>query len=164
MGLSRYLRRVAAWMACFAVLAASLAPSISHALYAAGLSDYAPASPVDRHASHAPQAADSRHDGEHPPDMQSHSAHEHAVHSHHASAPGPDSSGGTDPDSHSSRLHFEHCPFCFTHAGSFGLAPFAAVIAAPNAGASILPVLFYHSPARLFAWTAAQPRAPPEFS
>ncbi|WP_334190449.1 DUF2946 domain-containing protein [Noviherbaspirillum sp.] len=164
MGLSRYLRRVAAWIACFAVLAASLAPSISHALYAAGLSDDAPASLIDQHSGHARQATDSSHDGGHPQDMGDHASHEHAVHSHHAAAHGPDTAGELSKDSHSSGLHFEHCPFCFTHAGSFGLAPFSAVIVAPAAGASILPVLFYRSPSRLFAWTAAQPRAPPVFA
>lgn len=160
MGMSRYLRRVAAWIACFAVLAASLAPSISHALYAAGLTDYAPASSAATHSLHSA----SLHDEEHLTDMQGDASHEHAAHSHHVSVHEPGPSGKMPQDSHSSALHFEHCPFCFTHAGSFGLAPFNAIIVVANAGSSTLPILFYRSPARLFAWTVSQPRAPPVLS
>lgn len=93
--------------------------------------------------------------------MQDHASHEHAAHSAQGAAHEPDPPGMTSPDSHSSGLHFEHCPFCFTHAGSFGLAPFTAVMATADTGASLLPILFYRSPERLFAWTVSQPRAPP---
>jgi hypothetical protein len=43
-GLTRHQRRIAAWIACFAVLLVSLAPSISHALVAAGFLDANPVS------------------------------------------------------------------------------------------------------------------------
>jgi hypothetical protein len=58
-------------------------------------------------------------------------------------------------------MHSEHCPFCLTHAGSFGLPPTAAfafpVVSVPPA----FPSLFYQSPRPLFIWAAAQSRAPP---
>lgn len=61
-------------------------------------------------------------------------------------------------------MHFEHCPFCFTHAGSVGLPPSAA-LTIPVAGSDLpLPSLFYQSPSPLFIWAAAQSRAPPYHS
>lgn len=61
-------------------------------------------------------------------------------------------------------MHFEHCPFCFTHAGSFGTPPSAEFTAPLLIGAAIQPTLFLHSPRPLFSWAAAQARAPPAFS
>lgn len=64
----------------------------------------------------------------------------------------------------SHELHFEHCPFCFTHAGSFALmASFAVQARLLPAGAQ-RPLLFYHSHQPLYAWASAQPRAPPTVS
>lgn len=60
-----------------------------------------------------------------------------------------------------SGLHLKHCPFCFTHAGSFALLPVDAPLIPPAAGSPIRPPLFLHSPRPLFAWRAARPRAPP---
>jgi hypothetical protein len=58
-------------------------------------------------------------------------------------------------------LHLDHCAFCLTHAGSFGLLPAAAIALpvldpAPDGPVPVLPV-----PRQLAAWTGAQPRAPP---
>ncbi len=58
-------------------------------------------------------------------------------------------------------MHFEHCPFCFTHAGSVGLPP-SAVLTLPIANNDVAaPSLFYQAPRPLFIWAAAQSRAPP---
>ncbi|MDB5823483.1 MAG: hypothetical protein JWR21_2187 [Herminiimonas sp.] len=193
-GLTRRQRRITAWIACFAVLLASLAPSISHALVAAGSlkpnpvwlaswsGDSAPRPAlVAPHASHMhgidmegmdkegtdlegmdkegkdlegmdmerTSAASPEVEGM--PTPKTHLAAEHASASH-------------SPASHSPATHFEHCPFCFTHAGSFGL-PFVASIVIPALGAAtIAPFLFYRAPRPLFAWTAPQSRAPPFLS
>jgi hypothetical protein len=58
-------------------------------------------------------------------------------------------------------MHFEHCPFCFMHAGSVGLPPSNA-LTLPIASSELpLPSLFYQVPRPLFIWAAAQSRAPP---
>lgn len=55
----------------------------------------------------------------------------------------------------------QHCPFCASHAGNFALpAPSLAALAA-DPGTTIAPFLFYRAPQPLFAWAAANPRAPP---
>ncbi|RZI42577.1 DUF2946 domain-containing protein [Herbaspirillum sp. HC18] len=57
-----------------------------------------------------------------------------------------------------------HCPFCITHADSFGFPPTAGfALPAPDAEQS-LPILYYQSPRPLFIWTAAHSRAPPVVS
>ncbi|MFN7835597.1 MAG: DUF2946 domain-containing protein [Burkholderiaceae bacterium] len=58
-------------------------------------------------------------------------------------------------------LHLEHCPFCLTHAGSFGLPPTVAFALPVASGSQALPSLFYQAPSPLFIWAAAQSRAPP---
>lgn len=55
----------------------------------------------------------------------------------------------------------EHCPYCFTHAGSFGLPPADLPVFALAGGADVLPPLYYAAPRPLFAWAGSQPRAPP---
>jgi hypothetical protein len=244
-GLTRHQRRIAAWIACFAVLLASLAPSISHALVLAGFLDANPVSPTAWSGVPAPRSALARPHASHmegmdiertsmestsventpmeSTSMASMSASEatppatrpapdtphgqgHHSHNHHAHLIAPDStalhqsdstavpppdntalaqtSGSPDgalpaspsattqtrtthsdaghtPAMHSPAMHFEHCPFCFTHAGSFGL-PFVASIVLPTVGAAaVAPLLFYRAPRPLFAWTAPQSRAPP---
>ena len=156
-GMTRHKRRIAAWIACFAVLLASLAPSISHALVAAGLSAANPVSLAAFAGVPAPTPTP---------------AMDHASHMEGMDMAGMDMAGMAETDaapspvshstaSHSPAMHFEHCPFCFTHAGTFGL-PVAASIVIPNPGAAaIAPLLFYRAPQPLFAWIAAQPRAPP---
>lgn len=58
-------------------------------------------------------------------------------------------------------LHFEHCSFCFTHAGSVGLPPAADLVLPVPIGTQPMPSLFYQSPRPLFVWATAQSRAPP---
>jgi len=65
------------------------------------------------------------------------------------------------PDDHG--MHFEHCPFCFTHAGSFGMPPAAKFSVPLISSSTAMPQLFLHSSDPLFVWTAAQARAPPAF-
>lgn len=153
--------KLAAWIAIFAVLLAALAPSISHALAAAGWNNplFLP-----QYAS----GADSL--GENSSAARLHDAqmHELCVASTDGSSDARAASLATpasSPHSHDDAdLHFEHCPFCFTHAGSFGLAA-AETFALPLAnGTCAMPALFYRAPAPLFAWTRSQPRAPPVFS
>lgn len=61
-------------------------------------------------------------------------------------------------------IHLKHCPLCLTHAASFAL-PSASHSVLPAVNASYpLPVLFYQSSRPLFAWSAAQARAPPVLS
>jgi hypothetical protein len=60
-------------------------------------------------------------------------------------------------------LHFEHCPYCFTHAGTFAM-PATPVFSLPVVKANFpFPQLYYQSSQPLFAWSSAQPRAPPLF-
>ncbi|MFL6718139.1 MAG: DUF2946 domain-containing protein [Burkholderiaceae bacterium] len=136
-------QRITTWIAIFAVLLASLAPSVSHALAASGWTGYLNeaerCSEGDEHASgHAAPM------------------HEHDVHASHEA---PASQSSADH-----ALHFEHCPFCFTHAGSFGTAPTAEFVTPLISGSAVLPLLFFHSPHPLFSWAAPQARAPPAFS
>jgi hypothetical protein len=57
--------------------------------------------------------------------------------------------------------HLGHCPLC----GQLGSAPALPVAESAGTlaptGADFLPALFAQSPSPLFAWAAAQPRAPP---
>ena len=56
---------------------------------------------------------------------------------------------------------FEHCPYCFTHAGSFALLPTADLPSAIPCTRAIFPPLFYRAPRTLFVWSSANPRGPP---
>jgi hypothetical protein len=151
-------KRFAAWIACFAVLLAALAPSISHVLYAAkGAEKIAATHSATHHGESVPTAKTEL------PDMASHDhgpaspvpAESDMADHHHASASHSPADKG---------MHFEHCPFCFTHAGSFGLSPAAALTHPVVSGSPEFPSLFYQSPQPLFVWAAAQARAPPVHS
>lgn len=142
MGGNRRRRGITAWIAIFAVLLATLAPSISHALAASGWTGYFGDTELC--------SADAN-DGENAAVDELHEAH--AQHEHE---------GAPALDDH--RLHFEHCQFCFTHAGSFGTPPTPEFVVPPLVGAAVLPNLFFHSPRPLFTWAAPQARAPPVFS
>lgn len=54
-----------------------------------------------------------------------------------------------------------HCPFCLPHAGTFALLPPATPVVVVLQQHETHPKLFYSAPRPLFAWTQAQPRAPP---
>jgi hypothetical protein len=56
----------------------------------------------------------------------------------------------------------EHCPFCATHAGSFGLAPVALKLFVPTAATYARPALHRCPAPHPHAALHARPRAPPE--
>jgi hypothetical protein len=114
------IRHLAAWIACFSILLAALAPTVSR-------------SRADICATANPVSA-----GE-----EDHTAH------HHSSTPAKPA------------LHFDHCPFCFTHAGSFGLVPLDSFTLPDASSYMLFPSLFYQSPHTLFVWATPQSRAPP---
>lgn len=128
--------RIAAWIACFAMLAAAFAPSISHMLAAMKSRDVSwleictvDGAKLIKVAAHVSPASSS-----------------------------------SSSSSSEKALHLEDCPFCSTHAGSVGL-PSAEIIAFPLLrGADLMPSLFYQAARPLFAWAAPQSRAPPAFS
>jgi Protein of unknown function (DUF2946) len=157
MGMNRQTRRWAAWIACFAILMASLAPSISHAMAAAGLSGYTILVAPSSSEAAIPHDMDLMHDH--------HASHGYGIHHHESLLPDASLATSHSPDSHSGGLHFEHCPFCFTHAGSFAIPISDTLISfAPAACAARMPVHFYQYTTRIFIWESAQPRAPPSFS
>jgi hypothetical protein len=123
---------VTAWIACFAILLAAIAPTISHGFVAnkdkvAGVSwlEICSAS-----AKKFVKVADSQ-----TPEK--------------PSVPIEKS------------MHFEHCPFCLTHADALDLPPALTVSFALAAVPQSLPLLFYRAPRPLFMWAPAQSRAPP---
>lgn len=54
-----------------------------------------------------------------------------------------------------------HCDWCATHAPGLGLLPSVATAQLPPAVLAAQPAAFWQAPRPLFAWAAAQPRAPP---
>jgi hypothetical protein len=132
MGLHRYKRRFTAWIACVALLLASLAPTISHALATQNKAGFLTSTEICSINGVKSQKAESK------PLRNS----------------APVDNG----------LHFEHCPFCFTHAGFFGPPPSGETVVPLVTGSPVRPALFSHSPDPLFAWVSAQPRAPPVVS
>lgn len=59
-------------------------------------------------------------------------------------------------------LHaFEHCPYCAAHATPPALPPPSAWHFPLQRAQPIFPALYYYSPSPLFAWSTANPRAPP---
>lgn len=74
---------------------------------------------------------------------------------------GDDGSGPLDAAPAAAASHLDHCPLCGL-GSSPPLAPSSAAIRlAPLALSQPVPALFLHAPRPLFAWAAAQPRAPP---
>jgi hypothetical protein len=59
---------------------------------------------------------------------------------------------------------FEHCPYCSLHANAVAIPATLLVVAWVEPVSAFLPVAFLAAPRTLFAWTSAQPRAPPHFS
>jgi len=70
-----------------------------------------------------------------------------------------DADGGGAPSTGAHLL--EHCPFCATGTPALGLPPTPLVELAPPLAGADTPPRFLQAPRTLFAWTAAQPRAPP---
>ncbi|WP_194711049.1 DUF2946 domain-containing protein [Noviherbaspirillum soli] len=126
---------MAAWLAMFAVVIASVAPTISHALAQSAQLSHAQIQIADEGA---------------PEDLCSTDADADADHAHaggHGPAPSP-------------ALHLEHCPFCHLHADALQV-PVVALPILPIATRPSRPLLFFLAPSLLHAWRSAQPRAPP---
>lgn len=124
-------RKLTAWIACFAILLAALAPSISHAVSAAQGSGAGWLEVCTTAGAKLVQVADAQNPSSLPAEK---------------------------------GMHFEHCPFCSTHAGSVYLPPNADFILPVVSDAPLLPSLYYQSPRPLFIWATAQSRAPPSIS
>ncbi len=58
----------------------------------------------------------------------------------------------------------QHCPYCAVHATDLGMPPAPLSVATPHPLRFAQPELFLASPRTLFAWSSAQPRAPPRLS
>lgn len=145
-------------MACFAVLLASLAPAVSHGINALRMA----AASMHEHCGEVGDAANQALETASEPGLGLHEqASEHAGPSAQQAAPGNASHAEHEPGGN---WHFEHCPFCFTHAGSFGLAPVILLVHQMGMRVALRPALFYLSPQPLFTWTSVQPRAPPAIS
>jgi hypothetical protein len=61
-------------------------------------------------------------------------------------------------------MPMDHCPYCSTHAGSFGIISHHQLGIYKLAFSQPFPDLFYQVPYPLYAWISANPRAPPSFS
>lgn len=130
-------RYVAAWIAGFAILLASFAPVLVHALPSGH-------DPLDSIAvikgaicSTSNSQMTSQADGVQPV-----------------------SPAAPSPAAH----HLDHCPFCTTHGGQAHL-PAVNFFPLPVLTATLSrPALFYQSPRPLFTWASAHSRAPPSHS
>jgi hypothetical protein len=70
----------------------------------------------------------------------------------------------SDPAPAQAFAHLDHCPFCAQLGAPLGMPPAPLAFAAPAGLGHAMPRLFHAAPRPLFAWRAAQPRAPPSFS
>ena len=140
--MTRASRMLTAWIACFSILLAALAPSISTVLAAVN----------------GVQASWTEICSVAPPGVVR-DADASATLALFARSVTPAKPVPTD-----SFLHHDHCPFCFTHAASFGLPPTTMFTFPVIVSFALVPTLFYHAPRPLFMWTAAQSRAPPQLS
>jgi hypothetical protein len=124
-----------AWLACFAVGLNALAPSLSQAAAWLQGRPLGIAIGADR-------------------PLGGSASGEHGHHEHHARRAGHH---GSDAGAHG-----DHCPFCFTHAGSFALPPvppLAWLASAEREGIQAAPVRASAPIAK--PRSPAQPRAPP---
>lgn len=128
-----FLTRPSLWIALAAILWASLAPSLAHALSLNPRGDHIQRISVDYCAAEGESTLtlDVRQDD-----------------------PG-DGHADTHEDGH-------HCPLCRNPQSGVGILPASVpVLPAPVARAIGYPPLFFSASQPLHAWSAAQPRAPP---
>ena len=71
------------------------------------------------------------------------------------------SASGEEGQGDDGALVAERCPYCGTHAGSFGLPAAPAVSFSLPVTPDLQPTLCHHAPRPLFAWAASHARAPP---
>lgn len=129
---------LASWIACFAVVLATLAPSVSHLLAAERIESVERAIPEPCRIAAACNTQEQQQ-----------------VHQHAAAA----SSDSSVPSKNS--LHVKHCPFCNTTAASFALMPTSVAILFGEQGTEAEPLSPPLPPVVLSAWTEIQPRGPP---
>ncbi|MBB4843016.1 hypothetical protein HNP55_001535 [Paucibacter oligotrophus] len=124
---------MSAWIACFAMLWAALAPSISHALQS-GLNQGPGSGWTEVCTVTGAKLVLLAPDG-------------------------AASSSGSPAEIQT----LKHCPCCSLHSHELGLPPAPpdqALLLLPQLGQA-LPALFLHAPRTLHVWASAQPRAPP---
>ena len=135
MSFASFLTRPATWIALAAILWASLAPSLAHAL---GL-------PSDAHGAHRSISVDYCVGGDQAPAS--------------LTLDVPPAGDGTATDTHGDS---HHCPLCRNPHADVGILPAPVpVLPAPVGRAVTYPPLFFLAAHPLHAWSAAQPRAPP---
>jgi hypothetical protein len=124
---NRHRQQLAAWIAFFAILAASVMPTLSGA-FARTVAAPHVADICSGDALKVQESLQARH---------------------HSS---PAKTG----------IHLEHCPFCLTHAGSFGLPPTSPALLPLASGQAVVASSWFRSRLALVpAWTTAPSRAPP---
>lgn len=128
------IRRLHAWIACLAILFNALAPSLAHAVATFAGDGGGTGARMEICSMNGYQPTTATADPMHAPDG-----------APHAQAA-------------------QHCPFCATHAGHFALPPSPVSAPLPDPGPAARPPLFHRAPHPLFAWIAANPRAPPAAS
>ncbi len=60
--------------------------------------------------------------------------------------------------------HLKHCPICALHAPALPPGQLRFSFALPDSRPALYPRLFFSAPRALYAWSVAQPRAPPVLS
>jgi hypothetical protein len=131
----------AAWIACFAILIAALAPTVSHFLGEHGLhlnaglqADRLLTAMVDESVCHSPETVGATQQEANTP---------------------------ADPAPHEPTLHAEHCPYCLNHSLALGPQAHKHTVFPALPQLSERPPLFYRSTLPLAIWASAQPRGPP---
>lgn len=125
MSLRLATRRLAAFFALVAMLAASLVPALSHAFVPGQATKW-----VEVCSSTGPLMVEVPADG-----------------------PGfPKAPKASD---------FDHCPFCSAQPAPVAILPPVVAVQVLAPAPAPVPPLLLHAPRPLFAWSAAQPRAPP---
>lgn len=81
-----------------------------------------------------------------------------------ALAASKNASSSQDQDSKGKSMPMEHCPYCLNQAGAHAIFNEQVFLRLLVDLSYSFPPLFYRSPAPLFVWASASPRAPPAFS
>lgn len=136
---TRRLRHLTLWLALLATLAGSLAPSLSHALAGQGLpntlwAEICTATGIKKMPLGPVEAERMQSD-----------AHVETG----------------KPAKPASTVHHDDCPYCRLQVELPALPPVADPLPLQLAEGPSFPPLYYQSRQTLFAWTSAQPRAPP---
>ena len=127
-----FLTRPTLWIAFIAILWASLAPSLAHALGMGQQNRAGQSVSVEYCAAQG------------------------------ASSVSLDVGDDHDAGQASAHGDGQHCPFCRNPQAGAGILPAPVpVLPAPAVGAVTYPPLFFLAASPLHAWSAAQPRAPP---